>query len=164
MPYSPSWGGHHLLLLPSSGPLLKYMQNGSQQPPFQPSSRSPITCHPIMHSILCRVWFWGCTLLKKKRPLGYSIFQNTIKPFKWKCKRRLYSVKAFGLINCRVLHNKAISNHPHTMGNRHQLHKTNRGPDTTITSCTSCLLVEPSNIGSYWHTYKRNSLSQYLPA
>lgn len=98
--------------------------------PFKLTSKLPITHHPIMHSILCRVLFWGCTLLRKERPLGYSTLQNTIKLFMWKCKMHLYSIKAFGLINCRVLHNKVISNQPYTMGNRHQLHKNKQGPQT----------------------------------
>lgn len=46
---------------------------------FKLNSKLPMTRHPIMHSILCRVLFWACTLLRKERPLGYSIFQNTIK-------------------------------------------------------------------------------------
>ena len=78
-PYSPSWSD--LPLLPPSQlwrPPEIYAE-WITAAPFKLNSKLPITCHPIMHSILCKVLFWGCTLQRKERPLGYSIFQNTIK-------------------------------------------------------------------------------------
>lgn len=84
----------------------------------------------------------------------------------WKCEMHLYALKALGLINCRVLHNKVVSNLPYTMGNRHQLRKNKQGPQTPRKLPVPVLVCLRSHqtLGVAEIHKKRNSLSQYLPA
>lgn len=122
---------HHVFLPPSSGELLQFVQNGYQQAPFKPNSKLPITLHPIMHSILCRILFGGCTLLRKERPLGYSIFQNTIKinssSGNVKCICILLKPLALSTAECSITRSLVTSL---TMGNRHRLHQNKQEPQT----------------------------------